>query len=85
MKSKLENSLVFACNGDVAVLLFKIALVLLNFLDQAIRNHIVDALFNSGRVLSEYEFVIGELQLAETILQLLFIYSIRPFDLFAIH
>ncbi len=85
MKPKLENSFVFACDGDVAVLLLNAALVLLDFLDQAVWYHIVDALFNPGRVLSENYFEVGELQLAETILELLFVHCVRTFDLLAIH
>ena len=84
MKSKLENSFVFASDGDVAVHLLNTALVLLDFLDQSVRDHIVDALFNPGRVLSKNDFVVGELQLAETILKLLFVDCERTFDLFAI-
>ena len=60
-KPELENSFVFACDGDVAVIFLKTTLVLLYFLDQAVGNHIVDALFNSGRVLSKNEFVVGKL------------------------
>ena len=59
MKSKLENSFVFASDGDVAVHLLNSALVLLDFLDQSVRNHIVDALFDPGRVLSKNDFVVG--------------------------
>lgn len=59
MKSKLENSFVFASDGDVAVHLLNSALVLLDFLDQSVWNHIVDALFDPGRVLSKNDFVVG--------------------------
>jgi hypothetical protein len=82
-KPELENSFVFACNGDVAVHFLKTALVLLYFLDQAIGNHIVDAILNPGRVLSKNEFVVGKLQLPRTILEFLFVYCIRAFNLFA--
>lgn len=85
MKSKLENSFVFASDGDVAVHFLNTTLVLLDFLYQSVRDHIVDALFNPGRVLSKNDFVVGELQLAETILKLLFVDCERTFDLFAIY
>ena len=84
MKSKLENSFVFASDADVAVHFLNTALVLLDFLYQPVRDHIVDAVFNPGCVLSKNDFVVCELQLAETILKLLFVYCIRTFDLLAV-
>ena len=64
MESKLENSLIFAVDNNVAVIHLGAALVDLDLLNEPVRHHELQTLLYLTLHFSEHDPVVGELQLS---------------------
>ena len=83
MKPKLENSLIFTSDYEVAVIHLGAALVHLYFQNVPIRHHVIQAVFYLRLRFSEYNFEVGELQLSAYFLSICFFTRVRAFNLLA--